>query len=299
MSTAPTSIKRIFGNSFTGLQNDFTADVLFRYNNSTTFVNGRDNELLANREPNLRLYRTTTGGSNFTLLGGTNTPDAGGPDAYPGNGGFVEAQGVGGINTITLADITNPLPLPVVLSAFDVKRTSADALLTWTTATEKNSKGFYVEVSTDGKFFRSLGFVASEGANSSRPQYYRFVDAEAAKTGNRYYRLHQVDLDGKNALSDVKVLNFNNGSITATSLLAFPNPFTDNLSISVAGAGQGAATLRLTDLAGRTIRSQQVTLTGSSSTIPVANINDLKAGLYIMQLTLPSGKVQNFKVQKQ
>lgn len=280
-------IRRVFGVR-PDRRDGVVANMTFRYLDSE-LMNLGPSGTGSISESNLVLFLSNSSGNLFTGLGRTSLDVA--------NNTLIR-DGITTFATFTLGDQT--APLPVTLVAFDAKRAGNDALVTWETANERNNKGFFVEVSTDGKSFRSLGFVNSRNVNSSKSLFYSFIDAEAGKSGSRYYRLNQIDLDGKSALSPVKVVNFGGSAASATaSLLAFPNPFTDNLSISVAGAGQGAATLRLTDLAGRTIRSQQVMLTGSSSTIPVANINDLKAGLYIMQLTLPSGKVQNFKVQKQ
>ncbi len=305
------SIKRIFGNSFSFLQQGLTADVTIHYNDSDNFTEGQIDELNGNMSGRLQIFRTTSG-STFENLGGINrTPDerqpgapAGvqiGEPAIRGFGGTVTQEGLNNINTVTLADRDRPLPLPVELALFDVKRSGSDAILTWTTATEKNNKGFNVQVSTDGKLFRTIGFVASANGTSARRQDYRFIDAEAGKTGTRYYRLHQVDLDGKSAISAVRVLKFSGAeaSTTAAALLAYPNPFTDRLSVSIAGAGNGTATLRLTDLTGRTVKSQQVQLEGSSSTLDLNNLGNLSAGTYMVQLVLPSGKTQNFKVQKQ
>ena len=296
----PQSVKRVFGNSFTGVQAGFNADVVFHYLNSTSTLNGRYNELNGNVEGRLELFRTTSG-STFTRLGGVNTVDPGGPDSYPGNAGTVEKAGLNSINTLTLADFsTNPLPLPVVLSAFDVKQVNTEAVVTWSTASEKNSLGFYVEVSTDGKDFRSLGFVASLNGNSTRPQSYRFVDTEKGKVGQRYYRLHQVDNDGKIAFSPVRAVDFGVGSpISNANLQGYPNPFTSDLTITTTGASTGKGLLRLMDLTGRTIQSKEVLLEGAATTLLFDNLSELKSGMYIVQLTLPSGKQQQFKVQKQ
>lgn len=298
--TSPQSVKRVFGNSFSGLQAGFNADVVFHYFNSTSTINGRYNELNGNVEGRLEMFRTASG-STFTRLGGVNTVDPGGVDSYPGNAGTVEQKGLNSINTLTLADFTtNPLPLPVVLSAFDVKQVGTESVVSWSTASEKNSLGFYVEVSANGSDYRSLGFVASADGNSNSRQSYRFVDSESGKVGIRYYRLHQVDTDGRHAFSPVKVLDFGTGSaVSVSNLQAYPNPFSSDITVSVSGASTGSGMLRLMDLTGRTIRSQQVLLEGSAATFSIDNLKELAPGMYIVQLTLPSGKLQQFKVQKQ
>ena len=108
-----------------------------------------------------------------------------------------------------------------------------------------------------------------------------------------------MDVDGKNYTSSVRTVNFNGVQerITQESLAAYPNPFTSELSVTVAGSG--SAVLRLTDLTGRTIRSQQVQLEGSARTLSLDGLAELKTGVYVVQLTLPSGKSQHFRVQKQ
>ena len=68
------------------------------------------------------------------------------------------------------------------------------------------------------------------------------------------YIVLKTALDGKDALSEKKVVNFGVKTIAPeAALLAFSNPFTSSLSISVAGNNQEAASLRLTDFTGRTI----------------------------------------------
>ena len=75
------------------------------------------------------------------------------------------------------------------------------------------------------------------------------------------YIVLKTALDGKDALSEKKVVNFGVKTIAPeAALLAFSNPFTSSLSISVAGNNQEAASLYLTDFTGRTICAQQLVL---------------------------------------
>jgi hypothetical protein len=285
--TARYGIRRIFGIR-PGTTAGVKANMTFAYLENELVNLGPDGKGSVS-EPNLGLFISTSSGNVFGGLG---------VDALDQVNNVLTKYEVKQFATFTLGDVTRPLP--VVLTGFDAKRMGAETLLTWETASEKNSKGFFVEVSNDGKAFRSLGFVESATANTAQPQSYRFVDAEANKTGNRYYRLRQIDLDDKTTTSPVRVVNFGGAAVvTSASLSAFPNPFTTDLSVAVAGAGTGAATLRLTDLTGRTIRTQKVSLEGGSGIVPLNNLGSLNAGIYIVQLTLPSGKTQNFKVQKQ
>jgi hypothetical protein len=198
----------------------------------------------------------------------------------------------------TLGDQTNPLP--VTLVSFSTTRNGDNAKLVWATASEKNNRGFEVQVSGDGKAFRTLGFVASQGSNSNTKLDYTYTDTEAGKTGVRYYRLHQLDLDGTDSYSPVRVVSFDGGAALATELSIYPNPVTgDETRLLIQTAEVGNARLRITDLMGRTITDQTIATANGSSETKLAALASAKAGTYLAQLTLPSGQTKTIKVQKQ
>ena len=208
----------------------------------------------------------------------------------------VTRTGVTVFATFTLGDVNRPLP--VVLAAFTAVRNNANALLTWTTATETNNKGFEVQVSTDGAAYRTLSFVSSESPNSVQNKNYKYVDTEAGKTGIRYYRLHQLDYDGKDSYSPVRVVNFD-GTVSPTGLVAYPNPFTDKLdfNLDATAVGNRVAHVQLLDMTGRVVREQNLTVQNASLTLE--NLSDLRAGLYMARITLPDGSTQTVRIQKQ
>ena len=120
------------------------------------------------------------------------------------------------------ADSYNPnaLPLPVVLSSFTGKATHQVVDLAWQTASEQNAGHFVVERASEAHAaFEALGRVASQGT-STRPQAYRFRDGSSrTAAGVLYYRLRQVDLDGKETLSPMVVV-----TKTAGGYSLYPNP---------------------------------------------------------------------------
>lgn len=259
-------------------------DILFRYLDSAFELNGID-------ENNLMLFSTTsgTGAASFTpfpstLNTGANTVTQAGVPSQPSY-------------YLTLGDRTNPLP--VTLVSFSATRTGDNAKLVWATATEKNNRGFEVQVSADGKTFRTLGFVASQGSNSNTKLDYSFSDTEAGKAGVRYYRLHQIDLDGTDSYSPVRAVSFDGGAL-ATELSIYPNPATgDDTRLLIQTSEVGNARLRITDLMGRMVIDQTVATANGSTETKLAALTNAKAGTYLAQLTLPSGSVKTIKVQKQ
>ena len=192
-------------------------------------------------------------------------------------------------------------PLPVELTAFTATRNGTNAALAWTTASEKNSRGFEVQVSTDGRSYRVLGFVASPTAASTAPREYTYLDREAGKAGLRYYRLRQLDLDGTATFSPVRTLRFDGE--TAQSLTAAPNPFHDQLTLTVvlpASPVAASAEISLTDAAGRTLLTQRLpALPAGTSQLEVPNLAKLASGVYILHLAVPGQTTQHLKVVKE
>lgn len=286
INTSAVGIKRQYGVSL-GNQSNLDATVVFHYLDSTDNNNGAIDELNGNVESRLIIFRTVNNGVPFQpLYGVVNT----------GNN-TVTRTGIPTINTVTLAD--RDRPLPVTLTSFEAKRVGNNALVTWGTATEQNSKGFNVQVSTDGSTFRTLGFVASATANSSRATSYNYTDTEKNKVGVRYYRLQQVDLDDKTVYFAPRTVSFDGSRIATSELLAYPNPFDANLRLSLVSATAGQGTVQITDLTGRSVGQRSVTFANGANEVPLDNLGDLKSGTYVLRITLPTGEVQNLKVVKQ
>jgi hypothetical protein len=143
--------------------------------------------------------------------------------------------------------VSDATPLPVKLTAFDAQAAGTAARCTWTTASETNNDHFVVERSLDGTTFVALGTVKGQGS-SAATHAYSYSDAEAGRQGAAtvYYRLQQVDIDGKASYSPVRAVTF------ATRAVAlYPTPT----------AGD-AATLDLTSLAAQPYQAQVLDLTG-------------------------------------
>jgi hypothetical protein len=286
------SIRRIFGvrpsapNTNSG---GLRATMNFRYLDNET-MNLGTNGTGSIPEPNLIIFVSTNSGGTFGIVGRD------GPVDVVNN--IVTKSGVRTFATFTLGDSENPLP--VRLTAFDAKRVGTDALVTWETASEQNSKGYDVQVSTNGKEFRTLASVASATPNSTGNTQYRFIDTEQNKTGARYYRLRQVDLDGKETFFAPVVVSFT-GKATETALVAYPNPLNGNeqLHLTFQSAKAGKGQISITDMTGRMVRQQPIDVTTGTSDLTVEKLGDLKMGMYLVRLTLPSGQVQNLKVVKQ
>jgi len=211
-------------------------------------------------------------------------------------------------NVVTKASLTNlgglwtlgkaPIALPVSLSAFEAQRQGADALLSWRTASETNNAGFEVQLSLDGQAFRVLTFVAAPSANSVTGRVYSYRDTAPGKAGARYYRLRQVDLDGRASFSPTRVVRFD-GDGFAFSCEAAPNPFgAEGLRLFVTLPQAEAATqLTVLDALGRRVLSQPLRLPAGSSQAEVSGAAALAAGVYVMEVSL-NGQLLHRRVVK-
>jgi hypothetical protein len=268
------------------------SDVIFHYLPSAD-VQNNNNELNGiKHESYLTMFTTTNNGVPFTPVGGV-------VDSVRNQLVRLALPSLDNY-AITLGDRTNPLP--VVLVAFNATRVGSNAQLVWATASEKNNAGFEVQVSADGSYFRKLAFVSSKNGNATNTQNYSYLDTEANKAGVRYYRLRQVDTDGTEDFSPVRVVNFSGAAdALATALSAYPNPYnaSDAVKLTVQTTSVGAARLRISDLMGREVASQTFTTVSGITEVALDRAASLSAGSYIAQVTLPSGEVKTVRIQKQ
>lgn len=138
-------------------------------------------------------------------------------------------------------------PLPVSLMWFDARKKGTDVLVTWNTAAEANNGHFVVERSAHAVEFETVGVVA--GRNGSSLQQYAFLDKQPLQ-GKSFYRLKQVDRDGKSTLSRTVLVSLT-GPEPAISL--YPNPVAGYLQIISTAPAETQYTVRIVGADGRTV----------------------------------------------
>ncbi|GAB4408609.1 MAG: hypothetical protein OHK0039_11850 [Bacteroidia bacterium] len=169
---------------------------------------------------------------------------------------------------------------PVEWADVDAQWVGGRPILTWSTLWETNTAHFDIERSADGRSFSPIGQVAAAGTSSDLRSY-RFSDDEAAAfTWQRlHYRIRQVDLDGRFSYSSIQTLDLTDRQ---GSLLAYPNPARDQLTIALAVAGTQPGQLTITDLTGRTRYVQTLTAGQHEISLSVA---EWQRGLYLVRWT--------------
>ncbi len=110
--------------------------------------------------------------------------------------------------------------VPVKLVDFNTKELSDNKiLLTWHTTQEQNNEKFIIEKSNDAKTWEAIGELHG-GKNSTTLQVYSFVDNLKDNSLIVYYRLKQIDFDGKFEYSKVVSQNIHSSHY---ELQAYPN----------------------------------------------------------------------------
>jgi Secretion system C-terminal sorting domain len=148
--------------------------------------------------------------------------------------------------------ITDLAPVPVELTSFTAQASAEGVLLKWTTASELNNHGFEVERSLDGTGFFTVAFIQGAGTTTEGKEY-SYTDNVEYKGGEIfYYRLKQVDLDGRIEYTDIIEVEFD---IPKDFVLHqnYPNPFNPSTTIKYAVPKTSLVSLKIYDLTGQEV----------------------------------------------
>lgn len=163
--------------------------------------------------------------------------------------------------------------LPLNWLDFTAKRQQdRTVLLEWSTSGEYNTDILLVERAEANEAFKPIGQILSSGQNSARADY-EYLDKNPAE-GINYYRVKQVDLDGRFAYSNIRSVDF--GNVDFERLKFFPNPVEDRARILLPGK-QSAEKINFYDSNGRCMMSfnlpeQYLDLTPLSSGMYMAEV---------------------------
>ncbi|TZF85759.1 T9SS type A sorting domain-containing protein (plasmid) [Pedobacter sp. BS3] len=245
-----------------------------------------------------KLYQTDDGTTKSDEITSTGTllTDIGGnprrviyqPDAgYSGSDNFVYQVNNGTYtsdNTQTVNLTINPLnegPLPVSLLNFTAKADGNFARLQWKTSSGSNNKGFEIYRRGGGlkgggkEGFVKIGEVSSQTPYALNPTPYTFYDKNPLN-GTNYYKLVQIDNDGKTTELGVRTVTYNVQRITFN---LYPNPTASNVTVTFA-AGKFTQ-LQVADLNGRIL--QHIGLNEKEGS-KILSLGAYPAGTYIVSL---------------
>lgn len=166
--------------------------------------------------------------------------------------------------------------LPVSLTKFDVQcQPNKSTSISWTTSQEINNNYFEVEKSVNGTTWNSLNKVTASG-NSSTQRAYQINDAQG---GTAFYRLKQVDLDGKVTFSNTVKTSCAGRNVYVT---LYPVPARDIVTLVIGSDKSIKTALQVFDNKGRMIINMPVSISTGVNNFKVP-VQKLAAGEYIIR----------------
>lgn len=167
---------------------------------------------------------------------------------------------IGSVDGIRVGQTWNDAPLPVQISSFTGTALAANTVrLNWTTMSEVNNYGFFVEKRSDSESgFTEIpnSFIAGHGT-TNLPQHYTYTD-NTVSAGRWEFRLRQVDLDGSTHYTEPIHVDVVTGvSENAPHVFAlqqnYPNPFNPETQIRFSVENTGRATMHVYNLIGQEV----------------------------------------------
>lgn len=131
----------------------------------------------------------------------------------------------------------------------------------WTTTNEVNNTYFNVHQSVDGRVFKTIGKVDAYKLPSGT-NYYMFTDVNPTE-GISYYRLEQVDKDGKTELFTTEIIT--NSEKTKPNFQVVSNESSNNVEVLITSSDAITGTINIFDVNGRKLATKKVEANNGSS----------------------------------
>lgn len=176
-------------------------------------------------------------------------------------------------------------PLPIELINFKGFAAKSSNVLQWTTATEINNDYFQLERSTNGYEFTSIATIDGAG-NSTSIKNYEFTDENASEK-IYYYRLKQVDFDGRFSYSNIISIERNQASNSFIDV--YPNP--SNTGIINISTSDDVTEITIYNAVGQVVR--KINTAATSNYIQDINIAE---GVYIVKALLDDNSILTTRI---
>ena len=180
--------------------------------------------------------------------------------------------------------------LPIELIKFEGYNFKGGNKLNWSTATEINNDYFIVQKSSDAQSFENIGIVNGYG-NSNSLKEYSFIDDSPRANEVAFYRLRQIDFDGKYSHSKILIIE----TKEEVDVKIYPNPTSNNFSFDISESDNESYTVIYTNVMGANHR-EQINISEGSNTYEVNEFKSLATGIYFVQII--NGNNQVVKSQK-
>jgi uncharacterized repeat protein (TIGR01451 family) len=179
-------------------------------------------------------------------------------------------------------------PLPVTLKQFTAVLAGSLVQVKWITTMEINCKYYQVERSFDGRTFNTVATVDGSGNSSVEKAYSTADNIAGIDAPQVYYRLKQVDFDGKSSISKVIPVRLKKAT---TDFAVSPNPFSSYVNINIEWSKTESTVVKVFSVNGRELMAKSVNMNKGSNLVQLNDLNSLPAGNYFIQFNTTEGRI--------
>ena len=185
--------------------------------------------------------------------------------------------------------------LPVELTEFRAEPLNDNRVqLYWKTETELQNEGFEIQHSSNGADWQNIAFVDGQGTTLEEKSY-SYIDNRPLP-GMNYYRLKQMDFDGKYEYSKVVSVDFSNIQ-DLTYLRLYPNPANNLLNLEIQSRQNIESTIHIYNSLGQIVKQQRKFLKEGINNFNM-DLTSLNAGIYHIEMYVGNEKmIQKFVVE--
>ncbi|MCX7759506.1 MAG: T9SS type A sorting domain-containing protein [bacterium] len=223
--------------------------------------------------------------NNNIFLGGTSSTNSNScylqNDALINNsifsGGTFSGNGVGCVGSLN-----NEVPLPVELIFFNANIRENFVELKWKTAVQINNDYFVVEKSLDAQNWNQLVMVKGAGTTYI-PMEYLEIDPHPYN-GINYYRLKQIDWDGKYSYSNMVAVEYKKNIATNNKEpIIFPNPIEKDQQLNIQFPDwYTEALVVLRDMMGKEVFSKVIVFEENNLLYAIPLDKEIPSGVYLI-----------------
>jgi hypothetical protein len=175
--------------------------------------------------------------------------------------------------------------LPITGLSFNAVKENNTVKLNWHTLTEINSSRFDIERSKNGLQFESIGQMQASG-NSSIRKDYSYTDTAPEKNLN-YYRLKQIDIDGRFIYSPLRLVKFGDDK----KFMVYPA--LTNGTVTISGITENVL-IKLFSSGGQLVKSVSV-----NTAVSALDISSVAVGIYWLVIEKAGELLYSQKIIKQ
>lgn len=191
--------------------------------------------------------------------------------------------------------------LPVSMVDFHGQYNGNGAVqLSWITNFENNTDRFEVERSFDGLTWQKTGALKAQGWSSVKTPY-SYVDNVGRNNANKkdlYYRLKQIDLNGRAGYTRILIVRvYNTKSLKMVSVT--PNPAKNDISVNVQLNETSVIVMKLLTNSGAEVMKKTVKANSGSNSYLMEGSNRIQKGMYLLEVIINSKERMIVKLIKE